>query len=246
MNSYINSLLVALSIFASTAQAADTVIINVDAGNPPFMFSNQGDAEGIYPAIFYEAFRRMGVSVNIIAMPWKKAVKEAEEGKGAIGDFYQTPERLLKFDYSEFILLENFAVYYKRDSGFDFHKCKDLYGKRVGVMSGWSYGEEFDNAVKNKLITVDESLSDRQNFKKLQQGKIDVVIAVNESGRAIIHNDKIPNITRAQPYLIYNRGYLAFAKSANQTALLSKFSSTIAAMRSDGTLDAIVLRELSK
>ena len=81
---------------------------------------------------------------------------------------------------------------------------------------------------------------------KLAEGRLDAVLAIEESGKAAIAAAKLGNVDQAKTFLASNRAHLAFAKSAKQTELLGKFNKAIAAMKPDGSLDKIVLQELAK
>lgn len=122
-------------------------------------------------------------------------------------------------------------------------KIDDLFGKTVGVISGWSYGDEFDKAVNDGHIKVDATTDDRTNIKKLGLGRIDAVLAIIESGDAAINAEQLgTRIKRAATLLTINKVYIAFNKSAKKTSLLAQFDSTIAAMKKDGSFNALVTK----
>jgi len=229
-----------------TAWAADPVLINVDAENPPFMFGNDGKAAGVYPAVIFAAFSKLGIPVTVEAKPWKRALAEIDEGRAGIGGIYKNDERAQKYDFSEPILTENTAVYFNTSKPIDFKRVSDLKGKRVGVIRGWSYGGEFDAARKAGSVAAEETLSDRINLHKLARGRLDAVLAIEEAGSAVIKAEKLTGIEKSKTFLASNKAHLAFSKGAKQTELLAKFSRTIAGMRQDGSLNEIVVTELSR
>lgn len=230
----------------SCAWAADPVVVSVDAENPPFMFGKDGKAAGIYPQIISLAFAKLGVPVTLEAKPWKRALAEIDEGKAGVGGIYKNDERAQKYDFSEPILTENTAVYFNKSKPVDFKSVADLKGKRVGVIRGWSYGDEFDAARKAGSITADEVTSDKVNFQKLAEGRVDVVLAIEEAGKAVIKAEKLSAVEQGKVFLASNKAHLAFAKSAKQTELLAKFNKVIADMKQDGTLEKVMVTELSK
>ena len=99
-----------------------------------------------------------------------------------IGGLYKNAERLARYDFSDPIHVENIAVHYRRAKPVDFRMVADLYGKRVGVLRGWSYGGTFDAASQSGWIATEEVSSDRSNFLKLMDGRLDAVLAIAESG----------------------------------------------------------------
>jgi polar amino acid transport system substrate-binding protein len=221
-------------------------VVALDSANPPFMFARGDKAAGVYPALIAEAFKRMNVDVTFAPMPWKRAIEGLDSGANAVGGIYKNSERLKKYDYSDKLFDEVIVVYVAKGKGFAFSGTDSLKGKTVGVIRGWSYGDDFDNAVKAKTITVDEAPDDGVNFGKLGAGRTDAVLAVKEGGGVAIASANLADKVEAlDPPLSSSPSFLAFAKSANKTDLIAKFNAAIAAMRQDGSFDKIVAASLA-
>lgn len=229
---------------AAFALAADKVVINVDEANSPFMYAKAGKAEGIYPALLAAAFKRINTEASIEAKPWKRAIQEIDEGTAGVGGIYKNAEREKKYDYSEQIFVEKLVVYSSKNTPLNFAKIDDLKGKRVGILRGWSYGDDFDNAKKANAFLADEAASDAQNFQKLDLGRLDVVVAISESGNALM--TKYKTITAAATPLSSNPTYLAFSKAAGKTALLKQFDQAIKDLKKSGDFQKLVQAELAK
>jgi len=88
----------------------------------------------------------LGEEVAVRAVPWKRAIAYLDGGKGGLGGIYKTKPRLEKYDYTDEIFSEEIMVYVPKGKAFAFSSVYDLAGKRLGVIRGWSYGEEFDEA----------------------------------------------------------------------------------------------------
>ena len=234
------------ALLVGTAWGADPVLVLVDAENPPFMFAQDGKAAGVYPAVIAAAFAKMNVPAKFEAKPWKRALAEMDEGKGGVGGIYKNDERAKKYDFSEPILTENTAVYFSKSKVIDFKTVADLHGKKVGVIRGWSYGDAFDAARKDGKVSVEEVPNDKANFLKLADGRLDAVLAIEEAGKAIIASEKLASVDQGKTFLASNKAHLAFNKSSKQVELLAGFSKAIAGMQQDGSLEKIVLKELSK
>jgi polar amino acid transport system substrate-binding protein len=224
--------------------AAEVVVF--DEGNPPFMYKSGNGVAGIYPALVAEAFKRMKADVEMTALPWKRALNGLDSGENAVGGIYKNSERLKKYDYSEKLFDEVIAVYVLKGKKFSFSGVDSLKGKSVGVIRGWSYGDDFDAAVKAKTVKTEDVGGDAQNFGKLVEGRIDVVLAVKESAAATLASADMGNkVELLDSPLSSNPSFLAFAKSANKTDLIDKFNVAIAAMRKDGSFDKIVASSIS-
>ncbi len=241
---------VILALGWSTASAAEPLLVLVDAGNPPFMYNASGvdNAGGVYPSMLQTAFARMGMPLVVKAVPWKRAVHELEHAAAGVGGIYKNDERTAKFDYSDALFVERIAVFYNSQRPIDFHTVHDLFGKRVGVIRGWSYGDELDLARKNEQLLVEEVNGDQQNFKKLASGRLDAVLAIVESGERALDEGagELAYVKMSATLLASNPAYLAFSKKANQLETLKQFNKALAAMKKDGSLDKLFQQELAR
>jgi polar amino acid transport system substrate-binding protein len=237
-----------LVLFVACAVPAHSAeVIAFDEGNPPFMYTSNGKAAGVYPALIAEAFKRMNVDVEIQAVPWKRALEGLDRGINAVGGIYKNGDRLKKYDYSEKLFDEVITVYVQAGKGAAFKGIDSLKGKTVGVIRGWSYGDDFDEAVKNKVLTVEPVAGDSQNFHKLVESRLDGVLAIKESAAAEIASSGLADkIEALSPPMSSNPSFLAFAKSSNKTDLIAKFNAALADMHRDGSFDKIVSSVLAK
>ena len=230
----------------SSEAVRPAIVVDVDAENPPFMSSRAGDAVGLYPALIRAALGRCHDHVRVQAKPWKRAFVEIDKAQAGVGGLYRNAERLAKYDFSDPIYVENIAVFYRTVQPFDFRTVADLYGKRVGVLRGWSYGDDFDVAKRNGSIATEEVSSDRSNFLKLTDGRLDAVLAIEESGQAAMAASGLHGIEQANAYLASYPVYLAFSKKAAKSDLLVCFNKALAEMKQDGAFERIVRQELGR
>jgi len=233
-----------LALAAPLLGAAEpAVLINVDDGNPPFMYAVNVQARGIYPALIRAAFQLMGTPVGVEAKPWKRALEEIDMGQAGVGGIYKTAERLQKYDYSDPIYVENLLVYFNVANPLNYSQIQDLTGKRIGVLRGWSYGDAFDQARRQGLFQVEEVGTDDQNFRKLEAQRIDTVIAIQESGTTLVKNYR--TISFSLVPLSQNPTFLAFSKSAHRTDLLKRFDQAIRDLRRTGAYKTLISAELT-
>ncbi|MFT3848606.1 MAG: transporter substrate-binding domain-containing protein [Propionivibrio sp.] len=224
--------------------ADPSIVVDVDTDNPPFMSGQGGQAVGLYPAILRVALGRCRGNVRIEAKPWRRAFVEIDKAYAGIGGLYKNAERLAKYDFSDPIYVENIAVYYRQAQPIEFRSVADLHGKRVGVLRGWSYGEAFDAARRDGSIATEEVSSDRSNFLKLRDGRLDAVLAIEESGKTNLAAYAIAGIGQASVFLASYPAHLAFNKTAGKTELLACFNGVLLEMKRDGSFERIVREEL--
>ena len=237
----ISRLLIGIALCVSTLLVRAEPLIALDNANPPFMYLENGETKGLYAELLRAVFQRAGVDVDIRGMPWKRALRMGEGGRAGVGGIYQTAPRLEIFDYSQPIFEEKLIVYARTGSALRFTRLEDLYGMRVGVIRGWSYTEAFDAAAKAGRMQMTESSSDEANFRMLASGRLDAVIAIELAGQRILKRlDLLDKVRALEPALSINPTYLVFAKKAQQQQLLQRFDQSLAQMREDGSLDALV------
>ena len=216
-------------------------LICVDASVPPLMYEADGRAVGIYPALLAEISKRSGIELEVVAIPWKRALLELDAGRAGNGALYKNSERIKKYDFSNKLFDEVQIVYARSGKEFAFNGVGSLKGKKVGVIRGWSYGDEFDAAVKSGGIATEEVSSDEQNFKKLILGRVDAIITIRETAAAAIASGGYKaKVAALSPPLSTSSAYIAFAKSAHKIEVIDKLNKAIKAMHDDGSFDLIV------
>jgi len=229
-----------LGVAPAPLQARETIVF--DEADPPFMFVADGKPAGLYPVLVAEAARRAGLDVELASMPWKRALAEIDAGKAGVAGVYRNGERLKKYDFSDRLFDEVVLVYVPVGKGFAFTGIDSLRGKIVGVIRGWSYGDDFAAAVKSGAIAAQEASGDAQNFVELANGRIDAVLSIRESGEAAIAAGGWGKqvVALDTPFAADSPTFVAFAKSADEIAVLGSLNRALAAMHADGSFDAIV------
>ncbi len=212
----------------------------VDAYNPPNMYLRDGRAAGLYPLLLKTIFERMHEEVEIDAVPWKRAMHMGAQGRVGVGGIYKTNERLMLYDFSDPVYNELLLVFARKGASFAFNGVDDLRGKKVGIILGWSYGAEFDNAKADGLFEVEPVNRDYLNFKKLSEGRLDCVVASRESGLFEIASNQYLNIVVLENSLLINPTYVAFAKHMNKKPLLLRFNEALKKMREEGEYRKLV------
>ena len=225
-------------------RAAEAIVVGVDANNPPFMYAEAGQAAGLYPVLLRSLFAQAGLALKLEAKPWKRCLQDTDEGRAGTGGIYKNEERLRKYDFSEALFVERMAVYQHRARPLVFDGLESLYGKRVGVARGWSYGDSFDKAAREGLIHTEEVSADAQNFQKLASQRLDAVLAIEEAGAAQLAQPGLQDIVKSPRYLFENPTYLAFAKSAQQGATLAAINRALDVLRRQGRLEMLAAQAL--
>jgi len=217
------------------AHAAPEVVIALDAQNPPFMYADRdGQPHGVYAVLLRALFARLDLPMRLACMPWPRALAGLERAEHGVGGIYSTTERQAKLDFSQALHVETIKIYALRGGLRLFERIDDLRGLRVGVLRGWSYGDNFDAASRAGLFQAEPVSADLQNFGKLERGFLDVAVAIEQSGDALLATGDYPSVRALPNPLTENPTYLAFNKSAQQKALIARFDEQLEKLRRSG------------
>jgi polar amino acid transport system substrate-binding protein len=218
--------------------------IAVDNANPPFMFEQKGTAAGIYPALVTEIFKRIETPVTISSLPWKRALMNLDNGLSGVAGIYKNEERLKKYSYTDMLFSEEVQIFVEKGQAFPYTSIDSLKGKTIGVIAGWSYGDAFDGARSAGVLKVEEAPSDALNFKKLVNGRLDVVLAIREAA-AVAEAGMRDQMEALPQSFSVNPSYIAFSNKTDKAALIARINETLGAMHKDGTFDGIVKSTLA-
>jgi polar amino acid transport system substrate-binding protein len=209
------------------------------------MYASRGvQARGVYPVLLRAVFAELGVGLELIPLPWVRALNGLDRAEHGVGGLYANAERLAKFDYGQALMVETVRLYVQRGGLRQFNHLADLKGMRVGVLRGWSYGDEFDQARKAGLFSVEVVSTDKQNFGKLERDFLDAVLAVEQTGDGVLAGGDFPSVRMLSNPLTENPSHLAFHKSAGQTTLLARVDAVIARLRASGEHARLIARGL--
>lgn len=234
------NILIFILLSINTFSTGRKIVLATDPWEP--YYGDNMPRQGYISEIAKEAFRRSGYEVEIVFIPWKRALEDSKRGKydGILGGFY-TKERTEYFFYSEPVSEVNINFFARKGSKIKYTKLKDLSGYKIGVTRGYKYSREFDNA---EYIQKEEIISIEQNIKKLIHGRIDLFIASKEvvlwtlkSSLPDFKND----IELLEPSYITNDLYILISRKVqDSSALIYDFNKGFDSMVEDGTLDKII------
>ncbi len=145
---------------------------------------------GLASRIVTEAFALEGVRVKYRFLPWKRGFQAAKKGEyDGSAIWSREPERENHFYYSETVLNGTIVFFHRKDYQFGWKTIEDLQGIKTGATLEYSYGEEFDHAVKVGKIKVYFVPSDEQNLAKLLGRRIHIFPLEHDVGYNMIRNN---------------------------------------------------------
>ncbi len=221
---------------AIVAAASPTVLAGRSAVNvicdawPPYQIVENERIHGFSTQTVRAVFNRMGVKfLALKGYPWKRAIKMMERGEAdALFSVNYTPERSRYAHYPSEPLVETpWVMWVQKESGNRFDSFEDLIGKRVGLVNGYSYTPSFWEFVKKHRLH-ELVASDVNNFKKLNGGNLDFVLAEKRNGAYILNQLRIDTIVPLGHNPVKTDGlYIIFSKREVSEAFVERFSNTL-------------------
>jgi polar amino acid transport system substrate-binding protein len=227
-----------LSLFLSFSVQAETVTAAQDPW-PPFI--QKGADSGLSIALIKAAMEKEGYTVDFKIMPWNRALNEVKNGNVDIlpGAWY-TDERAGYLIYSDYYAQNSIKFIKRKGDNFEFNGLDSLSGKKVGIVAGYGYGDEFSNAPN---FSRPETGSIEANIKKLLSNRIDLtlddeIVAKSVLKRAGMDLGAIDFTANA---LSVNNLHIASGKAnARGQKIIDAFNKGLAAIKADGTYKKIL------
>lgn len=234
----------ALCLVASAAEAEAPLLVLTSAQTAPKTFQDEHDrASGYLVEITAEALHRAGYVAQIEALPWARAVAQAEAGEGLVTGFSRTPERDQLFEYSDAVYDDRVVLVTRRAADFPFNSLADLAGHSVGIQRASSYGPALEAMLDQINIARDNGHCER--IKMLGAGRIDAAI-VSGGVPAVLYNAAVAGVDphdlviHAIPVAI-DPNYIAIAKTRPDAhEILGRINVALADMARDGTTVRII------
>ncbi|UMR29559.1 transporter substrate-binding domain-containing protein [Massilia sp. MB5] len=247
------------------AAAADQVevVVYADDAYPPYSYSLNGEARGVYPGILRKAFARMpAYKVQVLPVPWKRGLKMVEMGEAfALTPPYYRPDERPYMDYSAPIFNENVTLFCNDSvapKGLPSRWPDDYLGLHIGRNTGYLIGgKEFDQALKQGKITLNEARGTEENLRKLLVGRLDCYM----NDRHAIQNalarirtekayQKTGNVVEAT-VISQEFGYLGFTRVDPvrypfKSEFVRQFNVVLNEMKRSGELEQIAESELRR
>ena len=233
-----------LALFISGLCIADSKTITYcDHGSYPPLSWLQGDElRGVTNDSVKHIFAEQGYELTVYVLEsWKRCMLEVELGNIDVAVAFRTPERIKKFAFSEeHLIAENIAIFVNKDRPFTFNNWEDLTGKLVGMVLGYSYGDDFDKFLDDNT-RIERVSSNFQNITKLALNRIDLMPFELNSGLLQVqthgYKDQIvPLPTIATTDYLYLTTAISNQKIIN---LLPALDRSIKQLKQNGTIDAL-------
>jgi polar amino acid transport system substrate-binding protein len=248
-----------LALPLSVHAAALPVTIYADAGYPPYSYEDAGKPAGLYYEIVRTAVSRMpDYKVKIQPVPWKRGMAMLKSGAAfaLYPPYMNTKEEPWTWPYSLPLYEEKVVAVCRKEllSKPRRHWPQDFYGLTIGNNAGFVVGgDEFETAVRDGKLRVEEGKDTATNIVKLGLKRIDCYIndrvsiqwtrnQLKAQGR---YDEGRLHAELAEATVIaVEHGFLGFTDRDNgkftyKTDFVKQFDSVVYQMKRTGEIEAI-------
>lgn len=231
--------LVIATLFSAPVMAADKVVLSY-MEYPPYSVLKDGAPDGPWGKIFVEIFKKLNVEFKVEQVPWARVLENLKDGSGCVTiNMAKTAEREEFTAYPEEpIAMLPFKLFVKKDSTLKFESLDNLKPIRVGVRKAFVYQGEFGKA---DYLKKDESPDDETLLNKLLSDRVDAVVLTEMGGWQAAKKLGVDGQIKMLDKLVAaNPQYTGFSKKNPCSALVTKYTEVLKAMKADGSYDKIL------
>jgi polar amino acid transport system substrate-binding protein len=197
-------------------------------------YENLSDAEapGFSTEVLKGVFASMRQDVSFEEFPWARAARLVFRGeREALFTAFYNEERARFCHFPKEPLARDKWIFFVRTADVGrlrFSSFEDLVGHEIAVLRGASISPEFWEFVRQRL-TVRETASDEVNFRMLEAGRVDYVVASFVNGMRLIRTLNLE--AKIEP--LHSRSlkeddlYVIFSKERVAPAFVEAFSEAL-------------------
>lgn len=181
---------------------------------------------------------RLNLDYKIESYPLKRALSMMEHGEAdAIIGPYRSSSRDKYLDYSEFPFYVD-ALTFFANVDLDVDKVwngnyASLANSHIGLIRGWSYGDEFNAA--EPTLAISRLNNAYSCLQMLVLKRIDLCATHQRQVNALIpYNSMFRKLEPLTPAIAINHGYIAFAKNESMSDLKAKFDKEFTSLLQNG------------
>jgi polar amino acid transport system substrate-binding protein len=208
---------------------------------PPFLDPNQPN-QGIIVEITTAAFATQGYEVEMIFVPWARALDGVKNASFdlLLGTWW-TEERTKFLNFSDPYLNNSVKFIKKKGNSFEYAGLESLKDKSVGVVRGYGYNDDFLNS---KAFRKPDAKDFIANIRKLAAGRIDLTLEDELVAKAVIAK-KAPELLDKIEFcdlpLSSNALHVTSGLSnSKHKQLIDAFNKGLAEIKANGVYDKII------
>lgn len=213
---------------------------------PPWTVGEAGSKPtgGIAVEIVEELFRRLNLQSAVQVYPFKRGLERIEHGEDDVILMVSRSEERERFMlFTLPIRHVRFVFYFSAEPGdFEWVEWKDLQRYRIGSVAGYNVGEEWENAITDYDLKVEEVKTDTFNIEKLLLGRIDILITDHEVMQRLIaeHPAYQGKLAWHEKPVFESVNNFGISKKSFLAPMLPQINEVLQGMKDDGTFQRIL------
>lgn len=223
-------------------QPVKELIISGHPNWPPIMYQQDNQIVGAGPEIVEKIFTDLGIKVIFkYEGAWDIVQDKAKNGLvDVLVAAYKTAERETYMDYSIPYTVDPVVLVVKKGKIFNYDKWEDLLNKKGVVTVGDSYGQDFDNFIKEKL-NPKEVNTPEEAFILLEKEEADYFVYALYSAEDYIFKNKLSAQVEIIPkYVSTENFYLTISKKSSFSKFMPQVNSLLEKYKNDATIEKII------
>jgi len=237
-------LFIAAIFLLSTKSVADTITLRTDAWCP-YSCEPSAEKQGILVDVARKIFEKAGYVVDYRELNWKRAIKEVRQGKyDGLVDAYETDAPDFIFP-NEHIAISKMCFFVLSEKEWKYNGLESLRGISLGVINGYSYGENLDRYIETYKKTTSVQVSAgidvlKRNIKKLNKKRIDAVVEDYAVMGDFVQRNSNYDKLRNAGCLPGEKVYIAFSPAKETSTIYANLiDAGIVEMKKNGELKAL-------
>lgn len=233
-------------VWLSPLHAESVVTLTGDPW-PPYVIGELGGEAtgGSCIELVQKLFARLDdVGVSFPLIPWERALREVREGsKDGIVLLLKTPEREEYMEYTDPLFTSYNLVWYSKrrfPAGFEWKRLEDFSPYSLGIVRGYSYGDEVDQALQKGELKATEVNTVDQLFTMLAGDRIDLALANDGVGFALARQHSKAEVVAANMATGEDVLYVAFSRRSEARRLIPQINEILAELRDQGVVERTI------
>lgn len=229
-------------LFFSVNVSAEQLVFSVLEDFSPYQYMENQKSAGCDVDIMNEVCRRLSIELKVKPLPWKRALKTAENGdsSGLLSVLHTAERESFLYFTSEPIHIQKNVIVARKESGIVIKSFDDLKDKKLGVVANFSYGPEFDKyeGLNKAVCNGQEEL-----VRILDKKRIDVALGAEDPFRFIWKKLDLKERFEIVYVMAEIHAYTGFSKKGcgeNGKVMAEKFSEVLRQMKAEGVIEKIM------
>lgn len=232
---------------STVAERREGVIVIAGPDSFPAAYEDEGKLTGYMVDVLQEAFRRLGLVIEVRLVPWARCLAEARAGRiDAIFPTQRTSDREQYLDFTNTPMFVERQAFFARTGSVapSVSTPADYAELSLALVTGVSYGGAIDQALADGMLHLITRKEDALSLVRLLVGNRVLLIAAER--QAVLGSAQklkaLQQIQELAPSIQSVPNFLAFTRQRDFSSIRDSFSAAMQSMISDGTYQRILDR----